>query len=1005
MKQKTMVTVMLFFISSALMAQNSHVKLMLGFKNVEEDMLRIEKQIDRIKPVFKDAKLNDLFDQYTIYSIEMAYPASRFPHMHRYYIVECNDALLLNGINTDFAGTIPYAELMPEPQLLYTPNDFGVNCGSGQARDLELIRAKEAWDITHGDPNVVIGVTDQGFNPLINELSGKIDTVRGIVTAYPNHGTIVASIIAAKTDNSAGSAAIGFNCRLDLGIYGAGRYGDAKMLEMSKRGRRVLNASWQYDCNEDNNYSTQRFRVAQWVYNEIYENGTTSCFGAGNGRNVDCWSNGVVYPGSLDHNISVSSVGSMIPYKQKSWWTGLTDSIYWNLKDVHENVVGAFDTIITMHQKECHNHNSRVDIVAPGYTVTGIDANNNIICEGAYGTSFASPLVAGTCGLMLSTQPCLTPYQMEYILKNTAHNIYNIPENMQYIGKLGAGRLDAGAAVSMAHQYDCNSIYTTTMNIKGIEINTKCIPAMALNGIKPQLTPIVENGIGPYIYKWESDPIDNDVILDDYTIENPTVISSIAPHRLHLRLTVYDKSQIQKVASKNIQIDLISTPTYDFAMRDSYMDMMNEPNTQKQLDSREWSIWNSPDIWNRQHKDGIETHENAEYYLSDSNFVYVRVRNVGCVATPATAKLRIYWTKASTGENWDADWTTANYTNTQTARTFPAGREITTIPINIPVLQPGETIVLSHGWRPVKPKDYDSQATSTDVCLLARIEESPTAPFGMTFPEAIPMNVTPIVRNNNNAITKNMSIVDLNPLNKVNGHHVLVANVDRFEEAFDFQLVNEQVINPHFSGDLSQIIEIEIKLGILFDRWVKAGAIGTYTKINTETKSVTFSGNNLIEMKNILLYGEEKVGVLILFRHKENTHSDIPHTIHFRQYKTKDEKKEIYGNITFVISETEAKQNKQQPGIANEILKDDYYSIYPNAASNNIAVQYLGNKGSNIAITIRDISGKVLITNDFKTVSQYQITNFDVSNLTSGVYVINIFDDNGTTHNYKFIKK
>mgnify|MGYP001627348330 CR=1 FL=1 len=105
------------------------------------------------------------------------------------------------------------------------------------------------------------------------------------------------------------------------------------------------------------------------------------------------------------------------------------------MKDVHENVVGAMDTTgSVVHKTEVHNHNDKVDIVAPGYTVTSLADNQVIICEGAYGTSFASPLVAGTCGLMLSTKPCLTPYQMEWILKNTAHNIYNIPENVQYFG-------------------------------------------------------------------------------------------------------------------------------------------------------------------------------------------------------------------------------------------------------------------------------------------------------------------------------------------------------------------------------------------------------------------------------------------------------------------------------------------------------------------------------------------------------------------------------------------
>ncbi|MBK9354223.1 MAG: S8 family serine peptidase [Bacteroidetes bacterium] len=63
------------------------------------------------------------------------------------------------------------------------------------------------------------------------------------------------------------------------------------------------------------------------------------------------------------------------------------------------------------------------------------------------GTSFASPMVAGVAGLMLSVNPCLKPHEIESILKSTASNIYSIPENVQYAGQLGAGRVDAFEAV------------------------------------------------------------------------------------------------------------------------------------------------------------------------------------------------------------------------------------------------------------------------------------------------------------------------------------------------------------------------------------------------------------------------------------------------------------------------------------------------------------------------------------------------------------------------------
>ena len=53
---------------------------------------------------------------------------------------------------------------------------------------------------------------------------------------------------------------------------------------------------------------------------------------------------------------------------------------------------------------------------------------------------------------MKSVNSNLTVKEIESILKLTSANIYNIPENINYIDKLGAGRLDAGKAVEMAYK-------------------------------------------------------------------------------------------------------------------------------------------------------------------------------------------------------------------------------------------------------------------------------------------------------------------------------------------------------------------------------------------------------------------------------------------------------------------------------------------------------------------------------------------------------------------------
>ncbi len=71
--------------------------------------------------------------------------------------------------------------------------------------------------------------------------------------------------------------------------------------------------------------------------------------------------------------------------------------------------------------------------------------------RGFWGTSFAAPQVTGTLGLILSVNPCLSADDaVDILLGNTDDGIYDIAENQQYIGRLGAGRLDVFASVNAA---------------------------------------------------------------------------------------------------------------------------------------------------------------------------------------------------------------------------------------------------------------------------------------------------------------------------------------------------------------------------------------------------------------------------------------------------------------------------------------------------------------------------------------------------------------------------
>jgi subtilisin family serine protease len=292
--------------------------------------------------------------------------------------------------------------------LSYTPNDFASVWPYKYTEYLEYINAEAAWGVTKGDPNVVVGVTDTYIETTHPDLQGKIAQVGynnyNYYPADPKHGTQISGLIAAATDNNNGTApfgyypSIGFNCRLDF----IGSMSTADMLTLSKRNRKILNASWRNSSPTPNLILSGN---EQELYQEIYENGTLACVAAGNGHGAP-WN--YVYPSSYDYVFSTTGIRYGNP--TAGWHDDGTDTM------------------------NTHQHNPRVDIAAPGIGVGGItyDLSDTTglwkwqTWDGCWGTSCVSPLTAGTAALILSEDPCYTPYQLEYILKTTANNIYSI---------------------------------------------------------------------------------------------------------------------------------------------------------------------------------------------------------------------------------------------------------------------------------------------------------------------------------------------------------------------------------------------------------------------------------------------------------------------------------------------------------------------------------------------------------------------------------------------------
>jgi len=211
----------------------------------------------------------------------------------------------------------------------------------------------------------------------------------------------------------------------------------------------------------------------------------------------------------------------------------------------------------------------------------------------------------------------------------------------------------------------------------------------------------------------------------------------------------------------------------DLWMQDNADDIGVEP------DPSTNPMYISDDIWIRTAPDGLVNQDHQNPNGEQTNYVYVRVRNRGCAGAAAqSGTLKLYWAKASSSLSWPAPW------DGSVASPALMGGSIGSQSVTV---AGGSTQIVEFPWVPPDPSDYAAfGADKAHFCLLARIETSPAAPFGMTFPETSTLYVN--VQNNNNIVWKNITIVDTDG-DGARFADVVIGNFDR--ERHEVRLVFE----------------------------------------------------------------------------------------------------------------------------------------------------------------------------------------------------------------------
>jgi len=337
---------------------------------------------------------------------------------------DCKEDDLLYALSL-LTSYVDYVYLCYEPVLLSSPPPYTNDPldESWNMWRLEELNTYGAWDITKGDPEVRIAIMDGGFDLNHEDLVGKVVYTQPGISTTGKHGTEVATCAAGGTNNGVGHSYMGYNCSLMLFYSGMPNVLRTALLRPD-----VINISWRGSCA----YNQDHYDIIKMVT----DMGITIVSASGNGNiSTTCNGldgNGYMYPGSYPEVICVggTSIYSCIgPYDE-----GCEN---WN----------------TVYNPPGHlTQNDKVDVVAPGFCLRTAWPNNYYDVD--IGTSFASPIVAGLVGLMLSVDPCVAPGDIQEILKSTDQELYGqsvCSGNNDPLESLmpNVGLVDAYAAVSV----------------------------------------------------------------------------------------------------------------------------------------------------------------------------------------------------------------------------------------------------------------------------------------------------------------------------------------------------------------------------------------------------------------------------------------------------------------------------------------------------------------------------------------------------------------------------
>ena len=246
----------------------------------------------------------------------------------------------------------------------------------------ESLGAQSAWDITTGASEVTVAIVDTGIDTAHPDLIGRVRSIPGCglgpnVAYDTSHGTFIAGLIGAASDNSIGTAGLDWNTDLlDVRVMKGSSGSTSDIADgircAARHGADVITLSFVQA-------GTQLSPVLEDAINEAVAAGALIIAAAGNDgdtrQRFPAAAAGVLSVGAIDETLSVAT------FSNRGDW---------------------------------------VDLMAPGVRLLSLGSGLSNGVRLGQGTSFAAPLVAATASLVKARFPYFDASQISRQLLRSA---------------------------------------------------------------------------------------------------------------------------------------------------------------------------------------------------------------------------------------------------------------------------------------------------------------------------------------------------------------------------------------------------------------------------------------------------------------------------------------------------------------------------------------------------------------------------------------------------------